>query len=83
MLSHHQTVLCLATSFYTMPPNPTVEFGGIIDSEIWKTIQTGIDSYRNVVPPLTNNGIPSTYYHGMMAFNFNTNNAPASTGIQT
>ncbi|WP_445453227.1 T9SS type A sorting domain-containing protein [Flavobacterium sp. 25HG05S-40] len=83
-------VLGLASSFYTMPSNNTAGFGGIIDSEIWKSIHTGKNSYANVASPLITDGVnvgPSgNLYHGMMAFNFNTNNIPAfswntNTGI--
>ncbi|MVO10785.1 T9SS type A sorting domain-containing protein [Flavobacterium sp. TP390] len=67
--------LGLATSFYTMPYNTTANFGGIIDNEVWKTITLGSDSFINVASPLTNtNGNQSSsgnFYHGMMAFNFN------------
>ncbi|MDR6969636.1 hypothetical protein J2X31_003669 [Flavobacterium arsenatis] len=69
-------VLGMASSFYTMPHNTTTGFGGIIDNEIWKTIHLGKDSYTNTVSPLLSNGINAgqsgIFYHGMMAFNFNT-----------
>ena len=69
--------LGLATSFYVTPSNPTE--GGIIDNEIWKTIHTGKDSFINTVPPLTPNapttGTSGSYYHCMVAFNFNLNTA--------
>lgn len=68
-------VLGLATSFYNMPYNTTVGFGGIADNEIWKTIHAGKDSYINVATPIVSNGVNSgvsgLLYHGMMAFNFN------------
>lgn len=63
-----------ASSFYTMPYNSVTNFGGIIDGEVFKTIQGGKDSFVNVASPLVNtNGSASSgnYYHGMMAFNFN------------
>lgn len=69
-------VLGLASSFYSMPYNTTTGFGGIVDNEIWKTIHLGKNSYTNVISPLVSNGISSgasgIFYHGMMAFNFNT-----------
>lgn len=78
-------VLGLASSFYTMPYNTTVGFGGIIDNEIWKTIHLGKDSYTNVISPLTSNGIDSgqsgVFYHGMMAFNFSDTNISWNTNL--
>lgn len=69
-------VLGLASSFYNMPYNTTAGFGGIVDNEVWKTIHLGVDSYTNVVSPLVSSGISSgtsgVFYHGMVAFNFNT-----------
>jgi hypothetical protein len=68
--------LGLATGFYNLPSNAT--FGGIADNEIWKTIHTGQDSYLNSTIPLTTLGGSSNqsglFYHGMITFNFNTNN---------
>lgn len=68
-------VLGLATSFYNLPQNNTPGFGGIVDNEIWKTIHTGVDSYSGVISPLSSvggtNSSSGTFYHGMMAFNFN------------
>lgn len=67
--------LGLATTFYTMPYNTTANFGGIIDGEIYKTIQGGKDSYINTTAPLINSDGSSNssgiYYHGMVAINFN------------
>lgn len=78
-------VLGLASSFYTMPYNTTVGFGGIIDNEIWKTIHLGKDSYTNVISPLTSNGIsagqPGIFYHGMMAFNFSDSSINWNTNL--
>ena len=62
-----------ASSFYTMPYSTVSNFGGIIDGEVYKTIQGGKDSFTNVASPLVNsNGTTSSgnYYHGMMVFNF-------------
>lgn len=73
-------VLGSATSFFNVPYNSTVNFGGIADNEIWKTIHAGVDSYINVAAPVVSgsDAIGSgIYYHGLMAFNFNTNNSPA------
>ncbi len=67
-------VLGLATGYYVLPSLGPNIIGGIADNEIWKTINSGIDSYTNVASPLSstsssNNG--SGYYHGMVALNFN------------
>jgi hypothetical protein len=67
-------VLGLATGFYCVPAATTIVDGGIADNEIWKTINSGQDSYTNVQNPIisTNNSAPgpsSTFYHGMMAIN--------------
>jgi hypothetical protein len=66
----------LATSFYNLPNNTNIAFGGIADNEIWKTIHTGKDSYLNTASPVvgtnnvaTNSGI---FYHGLVALNFET-----------
>jgi len=63
-------VLGLASGFYTMPSNaPT--FRGIVDNEIWKTINSGTNSYTNVTSPLNSLGGPNaSFYHGVVAFNF-------------
>lgn len=71
-------VLGYATAFYNLPVsnssalNTTLNFGGIADSEVWKTIHTGLDSYTNLILPLESNNAAATnvFYHGMMAFNF-------------
>ncbi|CAM3971907.1 MULTISPECIES: T9SS type A sorting domain-containing protein [Flavobacterium] len=62
----------LATSFYTMISNTTI--GGIIDNEIWKTIQSGKDSYKFTALPIRSttesiNG-PINFYHGLVALRF-------------
>jgi hypothetical protein len=66
----------LATSFFNLPNNTNVTFGGIADNEIWKTIQSGKDSYTNTAAPViaTNNVAVNSglYYHGLVALNFET-----------
>jgi hypothetical protein len=66
----------LANSFYQLPYAPA--FGGIADNTVWKTILTGKDAYTNVVLPLQSTGDyainTSGYFHGFIAFNFNTIN---------
>ncbi|WP_298117220.1 T9SS type A sorting domain-containing protein [Flavobacterium sp.] len=69
-------ILGQASGFYSVPLNPTAANvnGGIIDNEIWKTIQTGLDSYRNIASSfsmlnfgeVTNSG---SYFHGMLLIN--------------
>lgn len=65
-----------ASSFYVLPEYSSTSYnisGGIVNNEIWKTINSGTDSYTNVVSPL--NTVPSGYtnnfYHGRVAINFN------------
>lgn len=76
----------LATSFYTTPG--TVSISGIADNEIWKTINSGVDSYIDELLPLSvanNQTSPmpvGVYYHGMMAFNFNSG-IPWNTNLST
>lgn len=63
-------VLGLATGFYVVPVG-TPGTSGIVDNQIWKTINTGVDAYVGICPPLeTINGSSSNFYHGVMAFNF-------------
>ncbi|MEO8235448.1 MAG: T9SS type A sorting domain-containing protein [Flavobacterium sp.] len=65
--------LGLATTFYTMPSNSAAGFGGIVDGEIYKTIQGGKNSYINTISPLVSSDYTNSYgnfYHGMVAFNF-------------
>lgn len=67
-------VLGLASAIYTAPNQNVGAFGGIVDSEIWKTIHTGVNSYDGVVSPLNatslNAGGSGIFYHGVVAFNF-------------
>lgn len=66
-------VLGLASAYYLVPSSSSTTIGGIIDNEIWKTINTGVDSYSGVMSPFlidptnqNNYGV----YHGYMAINF-------------
>ena len=65
-----------ASGLYTIPSNTNSTVGGIIDNQIWKTINSGIDAYTNVGISFSNmnqslgNSSP-TYYHGVLTFNFN------------
>ncbi|NCA19798.1 MAG: hypothetical protein EBS86_01515 [Crocinitomicaceae bacterium] len=63
----------LSSGLYSMPMNAT-SMGGIVDNEIWKTINSGVNSYTNVALPIysnsTNNTVEPPFYHGIIAFNF-------------
>ncbi len=67
----------VGSGFYNVPEN-TNGFvkGGIIENEVWKTIHTGIDSFKNVTPSIENNIESQTigqFYHGIMAIDFKQN----------
>ncbi|EJL72130.1 T9SS type A sorting domain-containing protein [Chryseobacterium populi] len=65
-----------ASAFYSFPTfsagisNQGMDFGGILDNEIWKTIHTGVDSYSNTVFPIINTNNTGNFYHGWACFNF-------------
>jgi len=65
-----------ASAFYSFPTfssglgNQSIDLGGILDNEIWKTIHTGVDSYTNTVLPLINTNSTGDFYHGWASFNF-------------
>ncbi len=66
-------ILGLASAFYTLPVvSPPAS--GILDGEIWKTINSGVDGYTGVSSPLITSGSSpggsGAFYHGMIAFNF-------------
>ncbi|MCL9806059.1 T9SS type A sorting domain-containing protein [Flavobacterium amniphilum] len=73
-LNAPSNALGTGTSFYTMPYNPVVNFGGIIDGEVYKTIHGGIDSYTSTAVPLIDSdgstASSGKFYHGMMSINF-------------
>lgn len=60
--------LGVAGAFFAMPAGAPSK-GGIVDSEIWKTINSGVDSYSGMVSPLTVQ-MGGGFYHGFVAFNF-------------
>jgi hypothetical protein len=66
-------LLGLATAFYSVPAGSTAT--GIVDSQVWRTINSGTDAYTAVAAPILvqggqyNSGSGS-YYHGMVALNF-------------
>jgi hypothetical protein len=67
-------VLGLASAYYLAPSVNSTTTGGIIDNEVWKTINTGVDSYSGVMSPFLldpTNQNNFGLYHGYMAINFN------------
>lgn len=63
-------VLGVASPFFTVPAfAPSIS--GITDNEIWKTINSGEDSYTNVSMPLSSSPSGNQFYHGQLAINFN------------
>lgn len=60
----------LATDYYIVPSSAP-NFKGIIDGQIWKTINSGVDAYSGIASPIHElNQTGATYYHGMVAVNF-------------
>lgn len=65
-----------ASAFYSLPapyiviPSQGAHVSGIIDNEIWKTIQSGNDSYADIVFPFVSTGENNGFYHGWASFNF-------------
>lgn len=78
VIANPNNVLGVASSFYVLPGNAIAGTGGIADNEMWKTIHTGVDSFTNTTIPLTPIGQVSNqsgqFFHGLVAFNFNTDN---------
>ncbi len=60
----------MITSFYNVPL--IAGASGIADNTVWKTLNSGVDAYRNLGPPW-NNGFNTgtTFFHAILAFNFN------------
>ena len=73
-LTQNNNVLGMASSFYTIPVSTNITGASIVDNEIWKTIQSGVDSYTNVTNPILSqidiNSSGAIFYHGMVAINF-------------
>jgi hypothetical protein len=60
----------LATVFFVVPTGAS-NISGIADNEVWKTINSGVDSYSGVTSPLSYQvSSQGTYFHGQLAFNF-------------
>jgi len=78
--------LGVATPFFVLPATGSNGpfSGGIVEGEVWKTINAGVDSYTGVTSPLVAvNGSGAGYYHGMMAFNFANANISWHTTLTT
>lgn|GEM_PF-2072440 len=78
-------VLGTASAFYAIPSLSNVPIpGGIAENEVYKTIVSGFDSYTNVAAPLIIANNPpgvAAFYHGEMAFNFNSYNLETNLGV--
>jgi hypothetical protein len=61
MTSNVNFHLARSSSIYMVPQN---ESGAVLDGEVWKTLNSGVSSYKNVL----NN--PTEFYHGILSFNF-------------
>lgn len=62
------------TTYYNTPSLNyinNVQVGGIVDGEVWKTIQSGVDSYKNTLFPIASSENGNGFYHGYMSFKFN------------
>ena len=67
----------VASAFYNLPiingqtaPQGLPINGGIIDNEIWKTINSGKNSFDGTIFPIIGTSTNNDYYHGWTAFNF-------------
>lgn len=60
--------LAMASGYYNVPKIDNI--GGFLDNEVWKTINTGQDSYKNTISQNIGNN-SSKFYHGVMAFKTN------------
>ena len=72
-------VLGTGTPYYTLAAG--LSNGSILDNQIWKTINSGIDAYSDIASPVVvNSNISLNYYHGCVAFDFN-NGVPFHTDL--
>jgi len=63
--------LGVGTAFYNVPYSTTSS--GIVDNSVWLTINSGVDAFTNVAPPVypTGGAGPgSVFFHCTIAFNF-------------
>jgi len=81
------STLGIASAYYVRPPANS-SISGIIDSQIWVTINSGTDAYTNFVSPLVASWTSGLFLHGHAALNFenlifNWNTGPgSSSGVQ-
>lgn len=65
--------LGLASPFFVLPP-PNTSISGILDNQMFITINSGMDAYIDVAPPMlaggNNSPVTGLFFHGQMAFNF-------------
>lgn len=66
------SVAGLASSFYAIP-NGFNYRGGLIDGQVWQTIISGVDAYANTIYPISTIAGSNSFYHGYLAFQFNSN----------
>lgn len=59
-----------ASAYYNIPVGVSDNRGGIVDNEVWKTINSGVDSFTNTVFPVINYENTDGFYHGWVTFNF-------------
>ncbi len=70
------TGLGVATPFFNVPYSLTKT--GIADNTVWETVNSGVDAFKNIAPPVLTSGGGTTgtsgggsvYFHGSVAFNF-------------
>lgn len=68
--------LGVATPFFNTPYSLTAT--GIADNTVWETLNSGVDAFKNIAPPMTTSGGGTTgtsggatvYFHGSIALNF-------------
>ena len=69
------TGLGVATPFFNIPHSFTKT--GITDNTVWETLNSGVDAFKSIAPPVTTSGGGTTgtagsaiYFHGSIALNF-------------
>lgn len=79
-------VLGLATAFYAVPTGSSAS--GIVDNQVWRTINSGADAYSSLAAPILfqggqyNSGSGS-YYHGMISLNFSNSGINWNTNMSS
>lgn len=86
-INSQNNVLGIASPYYITPSAVKANYsGGLIDNAIWKTIHSGQDAYSDFTGTLssTSQQKSSTFFHGIIGFNFlvnwnyNLTNAPSN-----